>query len=145
MRRPNQNHRQQGDWIYPKQKLNSARTSAYISDERHQACRSRPPLPRRLIWSRLKSFSVCMKPRYHFFQFLAAISRDSPSSHFDGYATLCSPFVEPVVSFLSTTPNGQPVDYDKTKFADAENTCYYRPSKDCAFVDHEGLKRTETK
>jgi hypothetical protein len=29
---------------------------------------------------------------------------------------------------LSTTPKGPPVDYDKTEFADAENTYYYQPS-----------------
>ncbi|KAH9966479.1 hypothetical protein BC827DRAFT_668182 [Russula dissimulans] len=40
---------------------------------------------------------------------------------------------------LSTTPRGPPVDYDKTEFADAENTYYYQPLEDCAFVDHEGL------
>jgi hypothetical protein len=29
---------------------------------------------------------------------------------------------------LSSTPDGPPVDYDWTKFPDAENTYYYRPS-----------------
>jgi hypothetical protein len=34
---------------------------------------------------------------------------------------------------LSTLPNGPPVDYDKTEFADAENTYYYRPSGKLSF------------
>ena len=29
---------------------------------------------------------------------------------------------------LLTTPDGPSVDYDKTEFADAENTYYYQPS-----------------
>jgi len=40
---------------------------------------------------------------------------------------------------LCTIPRGPPVDYDRTEFADDENTYYYLPSDDCAFVDHEGL------
>ncbi|KAH9965200.1 hypothetical protein BC827DRAFT_1182892 [Russula dissimulans] len=40
---------------------------------------------------------------------------------------------------LSATPEGPPVDYDRTEFADDENTYYYRPSGNCAFVDYEGL------
>jgi hypothetical protein len=34
---------------------------------------------------------------------------------------------------LFTKPNGSPVDYDKTEFADAENTYYYRPSGKLSF------------
>jgi hypothetical protein len=34
---------------------------------------------------------------------------------------------------FSTTPKGPPVDYDKTEFADAENTYYYRPSRKFSF------------
>jgi hypothetical protein len=41
-----------------------------------------------------------MKPKFPFFQFPAAILRDSPSHHFDAYVILCSPFVELVASFL---------------------------------------------
>src|ERR1700755_3519784 len=44
-----------------------------------------------------------MKPKCPFFQFPAAISRDSPSHHFDGYAMLCSPFAELLASFLQHT------------------------------------------
>jgi hypothetical protein len=45
---------------------------------------------------------------------------------------------------LLTTLNGLPVDYNRTEFADTENTYYYRPfgnpsSGDCVFVDNEGL------
>ncbi|KAH9980904.1 hypothetical protein BGW80DRAFT_1267112 [Lactifluus volemus] len=40
---------------------------------------------------------------------------------------------------LSTTPEGPYVNYDRTEFADAETRCYYWPSEDCAFVDHQGL------
>ncbi|KAH9965169.1 hypothetical protein BC827DRAFT_1126222 [Russula dissimulans] len=40
---------------------------------------------------------------------------------------------------LSTTPRGPPVDYDRTDFADDENTYYYWPSEDYAFVDYKGL------
>ncbi|KAH9953559.1 hypothetical protein BGW80DRAFT_1192203 [Lactifluus volemus] len=40
---------------------------------------------------------------------------------------------------LSTTLEGPYVDYDRTKFADDENRCYYWPSEDCAFIDYEGL------
>ncbi|KAH9965207.1 hypothetical protein BC827DRAFT_1382322 [Russula dissimulans] len=39
---------------------------------------------------------------------------------------------------LSATPEGTPVDYDRTEFADDENTYYYLPSENCAFVDHLG-------
>src|SRR6267154_4352639 len=41
-----------------------------------------------------------MKPKCPFFQFPAAISRDSPSHHFNGYVMLCSPFAELVATFL---------------------------------------------
>ena len=34
---------------------------------------------------------------------------------------------------LSPTPNGPPVDYDKTEVPDAENTYYYRPSGNLSF------------
>jgi hypothetical protein len=34
---------------------------------------------------------------------------------------------------LSTTPRGPPVDYDRTEFADGENTYYYWPSGELSF------------
>ena len=34
---------------------------------------------------------------------------------------------------LSTTREGPPVDYDRTEFADAEDTYYYRPSGKLSF------------
>ncbi len=34
---------------------------------------------------------------------------------------------------LFTTLNGLPVDYNRTEFADAENTYYYRPSGNLSF------------
>jgi hypothetical protein len=34
---------------------------------------------------------------------------------------------------LSTTPRGRPVDYDRTEFADDENTYYYWPSGELSF------------
>ncbi|KAH9965165.1 hypothetical protein BC827DRAFT_1126603 [Russula dissimulans] len=40
---------------------------------------------------------------------------------------------------LSTTLTGPPVDYDRAEFAGDENKYYYRPSDNCAFVDHAGL------
>ena len=42
---------------------------------------------------------------------------------------LCSPRGD-----VSTTREGLPVDYDRTEFADAENTYYYRPSGKLLFV-----------
>jgi hypothetical protein len=41
-----------------------------------------------------------MKTKYPFFLFPAAISRDSPSHHFDGSVTLCSPFAELMANFV---------------------------------------------
>jgi hypothetical protein len=66
-----------------------------------------------------------MKLKYPFFQFPAAISRDSPSHHFD---VSCSPFAE-LGGDLHTTPNGpdSAVNYENTEIADGENTYYYRP------------------
>jgi hypothetical protein len=34
---------------------------------------------------------------------------------------------------LSATPEGTPVDYDRTEFADDENTYYYLPSGELSF------------
>jgi hypothetical protein len=97
-----------------------------------------------------------MKPKYLFFQFPAAISRDSPSSHFDGYAMLCSQFAEPVVLFpqhpevppWTTTRLNLPMPKIHTTislwvsffcvFEIAVHSFSTSP-EDCAFVDHEGL------
>lgn len=40
--------------------------------------------------------------------------------------------------YLSTAPNGQPVDDDSTSLAGAIDL-YYNPSESCLFVDHQGL------
>ena len=102
-----------------------------------------------------------MKPKYPFFQFPAAISRDSSSSHFDGYATLCSPFVEPVVIFpqhpevplWTTTRPRLPMPKIHTTIGlrvsflfvceIAVHSASTSP-EDCAFVDPEGLNDKTT-
>src|SRR5713226_3250320 len=89
-------------------------------------------------------------------QFPAVISIDSLSSHFDGYAMLCSPFVEPVVIFLqhpkvplwtTTRPNFLMPKIHTTiglrvSFLFVCEIAVHSVStspEDCAFIDHEGL------
>ena len=89
-------------------------------------------------------------------QFPAVISIDSLSSHFDGYAMLCSPFVEPVVIFLqhstvslwTTTGSNLPMQKIHTTIdlrvsflfvcEIAVHSVSTSPG-DCVLVDHEGL------
>jgi hypothetical protein len=103
-----------------------------------------------------------MKPKCPFFQFPAAISRDSPSHHFDGYAMLCSPFAELVASFLQhQTVSLWTTKTPKLPTAKIHTTIGLRVSflfaceiavhsvstspGPCAFVDYEGLNdRTST-
>src|SRR5258708_26629263 len=102
-----------------------------------------------------------MKPKYRFFQIPLAILRDSPSSPFDGYAMLCSPFVEPAVIFLqhpkvplwtTTRPNFLMPKIHTTiglrvSFLFVCEIAVHSVStspEDCAFIDHEGLNEQLT-
>src|SRR6267154_127547 len=96
-----------------------------------------------------------MKPKYPFFQFPAAISRDSPSHHFNGYAMLCSPFAELVATFLQHpmvplwTTKTPKLPMTKTHTTIGLRVSFLlcvrllfsvstSPDR-CAFVDYEGL------
>lgn len=97
---------------------------------------------------------------YPSFQFPVVILRDSPFSHFDGYALSCSPFVELVVNFLrhptvplwTTKSPNLPQKINTTIGIWVNSLCVCviavhsvsTSPEGFAFVDHEGLNNRLT-